>query len=374
MVINWQCKSSKPISIMNRFLKTTSRAVALCVVSAFSLSCAYTPDNWAFEEEIIYLTKVKRVALLDMPPPSKIWLGDPSGGGTAVFFVGPVLALAADTHSSDNPASGTFFSETTQKELKNWLEQAGVEVVLLKAERASKSKMLKDYNQFGQVDADVILEVGPIFVGFREDTSTMNFTDDELSPEVSYAFRVVSAKSKDLLIQSNVFYSSFYHYHRSYIAGVKLIGPKENIFEDEDSVREQPEEAIRRLQIAIREATKVIAKVVTYTYEEPVIESVPFTGNFSGTYIGLTSKGQPRPNSEVRIIQDGNKISGTYGNQGGKVWGDIEGDTISFDWTSPRGNSGIGKWKFTKGSSEVTGTYQNSYSSKNGKWNLRKIE
>jgi len=358
---------------MNRFLKATSRAVALCVVSAFSLGCAYTPDNWAFEEEIIYLTKVKRVALLDMPPPSKIWLGDPSDGGVSFFF-GWIVGMTAATHSGDNPASGTFFSETTQRELKNWLEQAGVEVVLLKAERSNKSKLLKDYNQFDQVDADVILEVAPIFVGFREDTSTIKFTDGDLSPEVSFAFRVVSAKSKDLLIESNVFYSSFYHYHRSHFAGVKLIGPKENLFEDEDSVREQPEEAIRRLQIAIREVTKVIAKVVTYTYEEPVIESVPFTGNFSGTYIGLTPEGQPRPYSEVRIIQDGNKISGTYGNRGGKVWGDIEGDTISLDWTSPKGNSGIGKWEFTRGSSEVTGTYQNSYSSKSGKWNLRKIE
>jgi hypothetical protein len=116
-------------------------------------------------------------------------------------------------------------------------------------------------------------------------------------------------------------------------------------------------------------------KVETNTYEKPVIESAEFTGDFSGTYVGLTPEGQPRPNSEVRIIQDGNKITGSFGNKGARIWGDIrEGNTIKFDYSYPTGGSGVGKWQFTPGSSEVFGTWESSTRSRSGKWNLRKIE
>lgn len=372
------------------------RVAVFFILSLFLHGCAYTPDNWAFDEEVLdkdALTKIKRVALLDMPPPSKIWLGDPSGGGTAVFFLGPVLALGADTHSSDNPASSAFFSETTQKELKIWLEQAGMEVILLKAKRGEKPKFLHDYSQFEQVDADVILEVVPIFMGFRHDTSTMDFTKGELSPEVTYAYRVVSAKNKDLLAESNVFHSSFYHYHRSYFAGIKLIGPEEHLFEDEDDVKAHPEEALRRLQYAIKEATKTISEVVTNTYEEPSVKSVAFTGDFSGryrseiTYTKIAANSQARnyfgkhPYIEVKIEHSENKINGDLvGSRSGELTGVVDGNRIDFEFfmkvPGSSAKEGNGVWILDNVSGVITGTwdiYYGPYHSA-GEWKLLKVE
>ena len=62
---------------MNRIHKITSRVVALCVVSLFIHGCAFTSDNWAFQEEFIdteALTQVKRVVLLDVPQPILVWI------------------------------------------------------------------------------------------------------------------------------------------------------------------------------------------------------------------------------------------------------------------------------------------------------------
>ena len=68
-----------------------------------------------------------------------------------------------------------------------------------------------------------------------------------------------------MLIESNVFYSSFAHQYKDW-KGVKLLGLREHIFEDSDSVREQPEEAARRLHDAIKEATELISRVITNKY------------------------------------------------------------------------------------------------------------
>lgn len=135
----------------------------------------------------------------------------------------------------DKVTSGSLISETTQKDLISWLEQAGIEVVLLKAERTNKSKMLKNYDQFTQVDADAILEVAPMGIGFMPE---LGFGTSRVSPTVLYAYRLVSTKNGEVLIESNVTYSSFSDYH-GVIKGVNLLGPEEYIFEDEESVREQ---------------------------------------------------------------------------------------------------------------------------------------
>jgi hypothetical protein len=368
--LSWKCRFTWQISVMYRVHKPTSRIFVLCIVSLFLQACAFIPDNWAFSEEIMNteaLAKVNRVALLDVPEPSYIWLGSPDTATAG--FINPLISLAVSTHDGDDITNSAYISITTRNELEKWLEQAGKEVVLLDAKRTKPSKMLKNYDQFSHVNADAILEVAPVNVGYMPEPGF----GSKLSPGVLFTYRLVSIKSGEVLIESNVTYSSFSP-DLGVVKGVYLIGPEENIFEDEDSVREQPEEAIRRLEIAISEATKAIAKVVTNTYEDPVTESVPFTGNFSGTYIGLTSEGQPRPNSEVIIIQDGNKISGSYGIKGGKIWGDIEGSTISYDWSSRRGANGTGKWLFIMESGEVTGTWVNRTTGKSGTWNLRKIE
>ena len=118
--------------------------------------------------------------------------------------------------------------------------------------------MLENYSQFTQVNADAILEVAPMQVGFKEELGKMHFTEGELSPEVSLAYRLISVTSGEVLIESNVYYSSFDYSKYPWI-GTKLIGPGEHIFENSESVNQQPEEAARRLNHAVRGATELIA-------------------------------------------------------------------------------------------------------------------
>ena len=212
------------------------------------------PDNWAVQEETIdteALARVNRVALLDVPEPSHIWLGKPDSATAG--FINPLISLAISTHEGDAITNSAFISKTTRNELKKWLEQAGKEVVLLDAERENKSKMLNNYDQFSDVDSDAILEVAPVMVGFKDKPGF----GSELSPSVFFVYRLVSTKTGAVVVESNVTYSSFDTY-QGVVKGVNLLGPREDIFEDEKAVKAQPEEAIRRLQHAIIEATELI--------------------------------------------------------------------------------------------------------------------
>jgi hypothetical protein len=239
--------------------KFTFKAVTLCVVSLLLNACAFMPDNWAFQEEIIKtdeLERIKRVALLDVPQPSYIWLGQPDSATAG--FINPLISLAVSTHEGDTITNSAYISETTRNELRNWLEQAGKEVTLLDAERENKSKMLENYEQFSEVDADAILEVAPINIGFRPETGF----GSKVSPGASFAYRLVLVKNGEIIIESNVTYSSFPGAHGS-MKGVNLLGPEEFIYEDEDAVKEDPEEAIRRLKYSILATTKLISEIVT---------------------------------------------------------------------------------------------------------------
>ena len=164
-------------------------SVAVITVSFLVSGCAiYLPDS-GFSKEVRNwkdFPEINRVALLDVPISSKIWLGDPmSDTGAAEFFFGILGAAVAASHSGDTVIDALSLSKAVQKEMQDSLEQAGFEVILLKAERQDPSKMLKDYGQFTQVDADVILEVAPIHVCFMGDSS--EYDEDGLSPNVCLA-------------------------------------------------------------------------------------------------------------------------------------------------------------------------------------------
>ena len=269
-------------------MKAQSISVGTIIaLSVWLTGCAYIPDNFQFSEEVVNkeaLSEVKRVALLDVPPPTDIWLGDPGSGGTSFFF-GPLIMLATATHGGETVTSGALFSESTQKEMQNGLEQAGIEVVLLRAERVKKSKMLTSYDQFAEVDADAILEIASIRVGFMERLGEVHFTDGELSPDVALAYRLITPGDNTVLIEANVFYSSFEGQYSTW-NGPSLLGPKEHIFEDSEAAENQPMEAARRLKYAITGATELISKVVSNTYEEPLTKSVAFTSDFTGDFTG----------------------------------------------------------------------------------------
>lgn len=360
---------------MNRINGIKTRSISVCAtmfLSVWLAGCAHTPDNFQFSEEVINkeaLFMIKRVALLDVPTPTGIWLGDPGSGVVAGIF-GVAAAFATATHEGGIITSSEKFSEVTRDEMRNWLEEAEIEVILLKAERVKKSKMLRNYDQFKEVDVDAILEIAPIRVGFMEKPFSMS---GKLSPDVALTYRLITPGDNQILIESNVFYSSFPGQYADW-TGSKLIGPKDHLFKSEESVKEHPEEAARRLKYAITGSTEFISKIVTNTYKEPVTKSVVFTGDFSGTYVS-TVTGTTRylhvntPNPIVKLEQNGNNITGTFGNSGGKIWGDVEDNTIKFDWFAKFSDMGKGKWIFTPGSSEVIGTW-----GLGNTWNLKKIE
>ena len=99
--------------------------------------------------------------------------------------------------------------------------------------------------------------------------------------------------------------------------------------------------------------------------------------NLTGSYIStLTGDTQNLPLEDtapvVQLAHIGNKIAGSFDGLG-MIWGDIDGDTIKFDWFSWDG-SGKGKWTFKPGSNEVVGTWNHGDPSRNveGAWNLMK--
>lgn len=237
-------------------IKFITALLALIAVSG----CAYMPDN-GFSREVFNkpdTLQIRKVALLDVPPPSGIWLGDPSSG-VAAGLLGPLAAMGTANHKGSSIIEATAISNSIRDELKSWLEKSGIEVVLLQATRSNKFKMLDGYSQFGAVDADVISEVAPMHVGFKEEIGKVHFTEGDLSPDIALAYRLHSTSSEDVLIESNVYYSSFDYSNWSSWKGPTLLGPKEHIFKDSEAVTQDKDEAIRRLSHAIKGATKYIS-------------------------------------------------------------------------------------------------------------------
>lgn len=122
---------------------------------------------------------------------------------------------------------------------------------------------------------------------------------------------------------------------------------------------------------------------VTYTSkaDELVIEQslqnsqVTAGFNLTGLYrLGVTGNLKRYISSEdsnARLVQSGNKVTGTFGD-GGKIWGEVDGTTVKFDWYL-KGNSGTGKLSFDPENNEVMGKYFQTFLG-DGKWNLTKLE
>jgi len=100
----------------------------------------------------------------------------------------------------------------------------------------------------------------------------------------------------------------------------------------------------------------------------------------SGTYISEVTGPYRRKlrlngaNPEVKLVQEGSKVTGTF-EPGGKLWGDVNGDSIELDYTALGGWYGKVNWKVKPGSNEVVGTWaHNKTVGKDGNWTLTRIE
>jgi len=97
----------------------------------------------------------------------------------------------------------------------------------------------------------------------------------------------------------------------------------------------------------------------------------------SGTYRSELSGNLRRffkdTNIKVRLVQSGNKITGTFLGAKGDISGEIDDNTVRFSAKPPYGNWTIsGKWVFTTGYKEAAGDA--GYHVTKGFWNLTKIE
>jgi len=73
---------------------------------------------------------------------------------------------------------------------------------------------------------------------------------------------------------------------------------------------------------------------------------------------------------EPRLMQTGKEVSGTFG-EGGQIWGEVNDNTIRFDFFGPRGIDGRGEWAFER--SKISGKWESSFTG-DGDWNLTRLE
>lgn len=183
--------------------------------------------------------------------------------GSCFRFIWPSGCTRNRKSQSGELIDASEILKTKQDELKPRLENSGIKVILLNVERINKFKMLHDYSQFTNIKADAILEVAPVHVGLKEEIGKVHFTQGELSPDIALAYRLQSVASGEVLIESNLYYSSYDYSNWSYWKGATLLGPKEHIFKDKKSVSQNKAEAIGRPDHTIRGATEYIADMVT---------------------------------------------------------------------------------------------------------------
>ena len=117
-----------------------------------------------------------------------------------------------------------------------------------------------------------------------------------------------------------------------------------------------------------------IAKAAsTPTNESGVID-------ITGTYISeVTGPSRKKlrlkgANPEVKLVQAGSQVTGTF-EPGGKLWGNVNGNSVELDYTALGGWYGKVNWMIKPGSNELVGTWaHNKTIGKDGNWTLTRVE
>ncbi len=116
------------------------------------------------------------------------------------------------------------------------------------------------------------------------------------------------------------------------------------------------------------------ARALVESANKPVDTSSVTRQNYqlAGTYEANISGSHNSPDFrnakfEVRIFQEGRKITGIFG-KSGKIWGYIKNETIEFEWFATGGWSGKGSWEIDSGNNDLKGTWSH------GKWNMTKMK
>ena len=137
------------------------------------------------------------------------------------------------------------------------------------------------------------------------------------------------------------------------------------------------DEAKRKARYIELRANQLLSEKVKSTSNVvPGVQLDSYSG-VSGTYRSKLSKNLhnhfKRTNIEIRLVQNGNKVTGTFVRAKGYIDGEIDGNTIKYVAHPPYGNWSIrGKWVFTDGYNKATGDA--AYHVTKGFWNLAKVE
>jgi len=119
-----------------------------------------------------------------------------------------------------------------------------------------------------------------------------------------------------------------------------------------------------------------VGSTSTSSLDEPYAASLDSVQvNLSGTYdsniTGNLKRSFKSEGTKLQLTQNGKKISGTFGD-GGQIWGELDDDTIKFDWAVLH-ITGRGEWIISKESKEIRGKWTNSFKG-GGDWNITKLE
>lgn len=141
------------------------------------------------------------------------------------------------------------------------------------------------------------------------------------------------------------------------------------------------DEAKRKVKYIVLRANQLYSEKVgsisdSSQYEQPAL-SDDVTGTYTSTIKGnIGAKNIVGRNPEVKLIQKGKKVSGTYGSTRGTIWGEIWGEiedgSIKFKYEMSWGGFGSGEWTVEPDSREIIGKWSDRDGG--GKWNLTRIE
>jgi hypothetical protein len=97
------------------------------------------------------------------------------------------------------------------------------------------------------------------------------------------------------------------------------------------------------------------------------------TGTYSSEITGEIKYNDKKRYSKLKIVQNGNKITGSFekDQRKRKFEGSIEGDTFEIYWTDQIGKSGEAKFKVGP-DDQITGNYYWG-SGQRGQWNLHRL-
>jgi len=208
------------------------------------------------------LARVKTIALPMAAEPTGYWIGINMSGATA-GLLGPLAALASAGPSADSKIGDYSFSESMTRNVSKALQEMNLEVVPLEVSRPAPSSLIRDYGAIPQTSADAVLDIGPIRVGYGPDQSG-EYSTKGWGPFLYFVYRVVAMPDREIIAESAVYYSTW-DPGEFRVEGIRVVGPEAQLFEDEDAVSQNLDEAARRLDAGTEIVARAVAEQIANT-------------------------------------------------------------------------------------------------------------